>query len=55
MQMSSFGKGESLIIVPFLLQALLSNVKLGSYGGDRQFFLHLLGFILLTQNNLMPK
>ena len=43
MQIGSLSR-ESPLIALFLLQALLSNINLGSYGGGRQLFLHLLGF-----------
>lgn len=44
MQIMSFLKREPLLIVLFLLQALLSKVNLGSLGGGRKLFMHLLGF-----------
>ena len=42
-QISLLSKGESLLIALFLVQALLSNVNLGSCGPRRELFLHLLG------------
>lgn len=42
MQISFLGKGESLLIALFLVQALLSDVNLGRT--KKRAFLHLLGF-----------
>lgn len=41
---SFLGKEESLLIALFLVQSLLSNVKVDSRGGGKELFLNLLDF-----------